>query len=131
MQFTQPYRLMSSVVLAVALALAGTRVRAADERPAQPTFLVPASDLPTPLVMVTYGDMRFTTTSETEASSPPARQAVVARVAAEHPAAIFLNGDIPYHGTAEDYAVYRHETRAWREARLRVYPALGNHEFSG
>jgi hypothetical protein len=81
--------------------------------------------------MVTYGDMRFTTTGETEASNPPARQALISRVASEHPSAIFLNGDIPYHGIAEDYAVYRHETRAWREAHLRVYPALGNHEFSG
>ena len=120
-----------STLLAFVLALASTSLPAADRPVAQPTFTVPGSDLPTPLIMVTYGDMRFTTTTETEASNPPARQALVTRVAMEHPSAIFLNGDIPYHGKVEDYAVYRHETRAWREAHLRVYPALGNHEFSG
>jgi hypothetical protein len=98
---------------------------------AQATFTVPGRDLPTPLVMVTYGDMRFTTVSETNASSPSARQALVAKVAAELPSAVFLNGDIPWRGMSEDYAVFRDETRAWREAHLRVYPALGNHEFAG
>jgi acid phosphatase type 7 len=98
---------------------------------ADPTFTVPDGELPTPLVMVAYGDMRFTATSETNASNPSARQALVAKVAAEAPFALFLNGDIPWHGKIEDYAVFRDETRAWREAHLRVYPALGNHEFSG
>jgi hypothetical protein len=97
----------------------------------QPTFSVPQSELPTPLIMIAYGDMRFTASSETNASNPPARQALVARVAAERPAAVFLNGDIPWHGKAEDYAVYRDETYSWRQAQLRVYAALGNHEFSG
>jgi hypothetical protein len=27
--------------------------------------------------------------------------------------------------------VYRAETRAWRDKHMRIYPALGNHEFSG
>lgn len=98
---------------------------------AGPTFTVPASDLGTPLVMVAYGDMRFTDPTEIVASSPQARQALVAAVAREHAAAVFVSGDIPWHANPADYAVYRHETRAWRAARLRVYPALGNHEFSG
>jgi hypothetical protein len=104
---------------------------AANAALAQPTFSVPQRDLPTPLVMVAYGDMRFTTASETDASSPPARRALIAKVAAERPAAIFLNGDIPWHGIPQDYAVYRDETYSWRQAQLRVYAALGNHEFSG
>jgi hypothetical protein len=104
---------------------------AASVAAAQPTFSVPQHELPTPLVMVAYGDMRFTAASETKASSPTARRALSAKVAAERPAAVFLNGDIPWHGQLEDYAVYRDETYAWREAQLRVYPALGNHEFSG
>ncbi len=123
--------LVKSALIALVLSFTGTPLRTADGAASQPTFTVPDSELPTPLVMVTYGDMRFTTTSETDASNPPARQALVARVATEHPAAMFLNGDIPYHGNAEDYAVYLHETQIWRDAHLRVYPALGNHEFSG
>lgn len=94
------------------------------------TFSVPQMDLPDPLVLIAYGDMRFTSTSETEASSPNARQALVARIAEENPAAIFINGDVPWHGVDADYEVYRSETRRWRARHLRVYPALGNHEFS-
>lgn len=93
------------------------------------TFSVPQSALPDPLVFIAYGDVRFTSPSETVASSPAVRQALIAKIAAEHPAAIFFNGDLPWHGVAADYDVYRAETRAWRDAHLRVYPALGNHEF--
>jgi acid phosphatase type 7 len=96
---------------------------------ASTTFAVPEADLPDPLVLVAYGDMRFTNSSETSATSPVARQALVAKIASENPAAIFINGDIPYHGIEADYAVFRNETSAWRERHLRVYPALGNHEF--
>jgi hypothetical protein len=93
------------------------------------TFTVPQADLPDPLVLIAYGDMRFTNSSETSATSPVARRALVAKIASENPAAIFINGDIPYHGIEADYAVFRNETSAWRERHLRVYPALGNHEF--
>ncbi len=83
------------------------------------------------MVLVAYGDIRFTDTRETAASSPSARRALVAKIAAENPAAIFINGDLPFHGIAADYEVYRTETQLWRDKHLRVYPALGNHEFSG
>ena len=113
---------------ALALALHSPGARAAT---AEPTFTVPADQLAAAPVFIAYGDMRFTDPAETGASNPVVRRALVARVAAEHPAAVLLNGDIPWHGRAEDYAVYAAETRAWRDAGLRVYPALGNHEFAG
>jgi acid phosphatase type 7 len=97
---------------------------------AAPTFSVPDSGLPDPLVFIAYGDTRFTDVGETAASSPVVRQAMIAKIAGENPAAIFINGDLPWHGIVDDYAVYRSETRPWRAAHLRVYPALGNHEFS-
>jgi acid phosphatase type 7 len=112
------------VVLLLAIVLGGP-LRA------QTSFSVAAADLPDPLILIAYGDIRFTQTGETNASSPNARQALVARIAEENPAAVFINGDIPWHGIAADYDVFRNETRAWREKHLRVYPALGNHEFSG
>jgi hypothetical protein len=111
------------VVLYLAVVLGGP----AD---AATTFQIPDSALPVPLVLVAYGDMRFTAASETAASSPSARRALVAKIAAENPAAIFINGDLPFHGIAADYEVYRAETQAWRDKHLRVYPALGNHELS-
>jgi hypothetical protein len=93
-------------------------------------FSIADSALPEPLVLIAYGDMRFTGPGETAATSPAARIALVNQVAAEHPAAIFLNGDVPWHGKAADYDQYARETQVWREHALRVYPALGNHEFS-
>ncbi len=95
------------------------------------TFDVAESGLGQPLVFVAYGDMRFTDPSNTSASNPRARQALVLKIAAERPAAIFINGDITYHGIAADYDVFRQESEPWRAQQLRVYPALGNHEFSG
>jgi acid phosphatase type 7 len=94
------------------------------------TFTVPDSGQPEPLVLIAYGDTRFTDASETAASSPSVRRALVAKIAAENPAAIFINGDLPYHGIAADYEVYRAETKIWRDKQIPVYPALGNHEFS-
>jgi hypothetical protein len=114
---------LPSVLLLIA-ALAGS-VRAAA------TFSVPDAELSDPLILVAYGDMRFTGPAQTAASNPGARRALVARVAAENPAAIFINGDVPWHGIASDYEVFVDETRPWRERHLRVYPALGNHELSG
>lgn len=116
-------RIRVPVVLMLA-AILGAPLRAA------PTFSVPQKGLPDPLVWISYGDMRFTQSSETEASSPRARQALIARIAADNPAAVFINGDVPWHGIDTDYQVYRSETKAWRALHLRIYPALGNHEFS-
>jgi len=115
-------RVSLPVVLFCAVVLCGP-VRAT-------TFSVPDVGLPDPLVFIAYGDMRFTQTDETAASSPAVRQALIAKIAEEGPAAIFINGDLPWHGIVADYQVYRSETRAWRKKHLRVYPALGNHEFS-
>jgi Tetracyclin repressor-like, C-terminal domain len=43
-----------------------------------------------------------------------------------------MNGDVPLAGdVAKDYAVFQAETKTWRESHLRVFPALGNHEFHG
>jgi acid phosphatase type 7 len=94
------------------------------------TFTIADVNLPEPLVLVTYGDMRFTDRSETGATSPSARQALVAKIAAENPAAIFINGDIPWHGLSSDYAEFLDATRIWRDQHIHIYPALGNHEFS-
>jgi acid phosphatase type 7 len=119
------------VALPVVLLLTAlSRPLYAESPQATTTFTVPSENLPDLLVLVAYGDMRFTETTETGAANPGARQALVAKIADEKPAAIFINGDIPWHGVATDYAVFRHETRRWRERQLRVYPALGNHEFS-
>jgi len=96
-----------------------------------PLFVTPESALHHPVTVIAYGDMRFTDRSNVTATSPAARDALVARIAEEKPDAILLSGDIPWHGgTVADYAQYRAETAIWHTKNLRVYPALGNHEFS-
>jgi acid phosphatase type 7 len=118
----------SAALLALALLAGCAHYGASGGPPA--TFRVEAPAR-APLNFIAYGDMRFTAATERVASAPGARQALVARIAAEAPAAVFLTGDIPWHGgTVADYQVYREETAAWRERGLAVYPALGNHEFA-
>jgi hypothetical protein len=97
---------------------------------AEATFSVPDSALPEPLVLITYGDTRFTDAAEGAASSPTARRALVRKIAAEKPAAVFINGDLPFHGIAADYEVFHAESKIWRDDQVRVYPALGNHELA-
>jgi len=82
--------------------------------------------------LIAYGDMRFTDPGNTRDTNPVARRALVARVAEEKPDVLLLSGDVPLSGgAANDYAVYREETAAWRAAGLKVYPAMGNHELHG
>jgi calcineurin-like phosphoesterase family protein len=95
------------------------------------TFRVADQALRNPLTIIAYGDMRFTDPTNFTATNPSVRQALVARIAEDNPDALLLNGDVPWHGSnSEDYSVYKSETRPWRVAHLRVYPALGNHEFA-
>jgi hypothetical protein len=129
-------RLIRSLALC-GLALSAACTPLSGTRPGTGALTPPAlitiqdRELPSRLTFIAYGDMRFTPTTETRASWPAVRQALVARVAAEKPAALLLSGDLPFHGGSEqDYAVFAQETRAWRDQGLRVYPALGNHEFS-
>jgi len=117
--------------LSVAIAFSLTLPKNARGAQAAATFTVSEGDLHEPVTIVAYGDMRFTDPANHQATSPAARQTLVARIALEKPDAVFLNGDVPWHGGEQgDYAVYQTETARWRATHLRVYPALGNHEFS-
>lgn len=97
-----------------------------------PSFSVMDGDLESSPRFIVYGDMRFTGLGETKASLPGPRRLLVARIGSEQPDAVFLTGDVPWHGgNQDDYRVFAQETAAWRSEQLRVYPVLGNHEFKG
>lgn len=102
---------------------------------AAPTFRVPASQLSAHPVVISYGDQRFHNTHDPRNAficDPVARLALVNKIAAEHPDALQISGDVPYRGSdPADYDVYRSETAPWRAAHIHVYPALGNHELAG
>ena len=95
------------------------------------TFTVADSSLHAQPSVLVYGDMRFTDPANVDAANPTARQLLVAKIAQLAPDAVQLTGDVPYAGgRAADYDIYRTETKAWKDAGLHVYPALGNHEFA-
>jgi hypothetical protein len=97
---------------------------------APPRLEVPVADPNAPLTFIAYGDTRFT--QREGVANILARRALVARMASEKPAAIFIGGDLVYEGSnTEDYESYRAETAVWSQAKIPIFPALGNHEFRG
>jgi acid phosphatase type 7 len=86
----------------------------------------------TPFHFVAYGDSRFHDPKDTEAANPAVRQALVKAIAETNPAFISFGGDIVYNGyDKDDWKVWDTETAVWREKKIPVYPALGNHELYG
>jgi acid phosphatase type 7 len=85
-----------------------------------------------PFHFIVYGDTRFTDPANTRAASSPVRRALVQAIAEAHPAFISVGGDIAYNGDdANDWKVWDSETDLWRQQKIPVYPALGNHDLHG
>ena len=85
-----------------------------------------------PFHIVVYGDSRFHDPKDTEAANPPARQALVQAIAQTSPAFVSFGGDIVYNGDdSSDWKVFDSETAVWRDKKIPVYPALGNHDLHG
>ncbi len=85
-----------------------------------------------PFRFVAYGDARFHDPNDFEAADPPVRAALVRAIAGTHPAFICFTGDIVYKGSdTNDWKVFDRETSIWRDDKIPVFPALGNHEFHG
>jgi hypothetical protein len=88
--------------------------------------------LSTPFHFVAYGDARFHDPKDTDAANPAVRQALVKAVAEANPAFICFGGDLVYNGyDGNDWKVWDSETAVWRENKIPVYPAIGNHELHG
>jgi len=89
-------------------------------------------DTNTPFRFVAYGDTRFHDPKDFEAANPPVRMALVQAIADVNPAFICFTGDIVYNGfDASDWKVWDSETSIWRDKKIPVYPALGNHDLHG
>ena len=85
-----------------------------------------------PFRFVAYGDTRFHDPKDTEAANPPVRIALVQAIAEANPAFICFTGDIVYNGyDVNDWKVWDTETSVWRDKKIPVYPALGNHDLHG
>lgn len=81
---------------------------------------------------VAYGDTRFTDPANKDAANAEVRQQLVRAIAAVRPKFLVFGGDITYNGDkADDWKVYDSETAIWRERKIPVFPALGNHDLHG
>jgi hypothetical protein len=118
----------TSIKMSVLVMLQVLAIRALADTP--PRLEVEIADPNAPLTFVVYGDTRFT--QRDGVANPVARRALIGRVASERPAAIFIGGDLVYDGSdPADYETYRTETEVWSQAKIPIFPALGNHEFRG
>jgi acid phosphatase type 7 len=90
------------------------------------------TNLPATFTFVAYGDTRFHDPTDTVTSNAAARRALVAAIDKERPAFISIGGDVVYVGESpEDWSVWDSETAVWRQHKIAVYPALGNHDVKG
>jgi acid phosphatase type 7 len=90
------------------------------------------TNIPAAFTFVAYSDTRFHDPSDTVTSNPAARRALVAAIDKERPAFISIGGDVVYVGESpQDWSVWDSETAVWREHKIAVYPALGNHDVKG
>ena len=85
-----------------------------------------------PFRFVAYGDARFHDPHDTPPADPAIRVALVQAVANADPAFICFTGDLVYNGyDSNDWKVWDTETSTWRDKKIPVYPALGNHDLHG
>ena len=98
----------------------------------RPTLIFPRFAPYQPLHLVVYGDTRFTNPTVTGVTNPRIRQWLAEQIGRQHPQAILLTGDTPFHGgDPADWEEFQRETESWRKAGALQLPATGNHEVLG
>ncbi len=119
----------ASLIAVLAVLLIGLSAIAAT---AQAQSLQISFPVHVPFRFVAYGDTRFTDPANIKDTNPEVRQELVRAIAAVRPSFISFGGDIPFNGFSDDdWKVYDRETLIWRERKITVFPALGNHELRG
>ncbi len=124
--------LVQAVVLSFVTATLLTLTCCTGKSSAQTSTVDLRLDLKAPFRFVAYGDTRFHDPTDTDAANPSIRVALVQAIAEVNPAFICFTGDIVYNGyDAGDWKVWDNETRIWRDKKIPIYPALGNHDLHG
>jgi Icc-related predicted phosphoesterase len=120
------------VMLLVLAGVACSRSHSQMQPPETPAPVDLQLHVSTPFRFVAYGDTRFTDPHDTEASNPAVRRTLVQAIADAHPAFISIGGDISYNGyNGNDWKIWDSETSVWREEKISIFPALGNHDLHG
>lgn len=98
----------------------------------RPTLVFKQFEPGQPLHLVAYGDTRFTNPAVSGVTNPRVRQWLADQIGQQHPQAILLTGDTPFHGgDSADWREFQSETSSWRNAGALELPTLGNHEILG
>ena len=90
--------------------------------------------MPGTRTFVVWGDIRFTDPAECDKSDPDLRQTIVQGIAAidPQPDLAALTGDVVYHGhDNRDWDIFDKQTKPLRDAKIRIFPVLGNHDVDG
>ena len=83
-----------------------------------------------PFHFVMYGDIRFTDPSNTRASDPTRRDLLVKEIAQDKPAFVVINGDLVLRGgDPNDWKQWDSGSQPFRDAGVRIFPVIGNHEL--
>lgn len=97
----------------------------------KPDIVVAPAKLP--FTFVAYGDIRFTEPGvirNREVSSPEAREALVQAIADKKPAFVTITGDLVWRGSDDsDWRYWEKGTQPFQDAKLPVFPVVGNHEY--
>lgn len=86
---------------------------------------------PYPFRFVAYGDMRFAEHDRyvKVIANSKARQQIINQIAKEVPAFLVVTGDFVFRGfQAEDWSKFDEAIKPLRDAKVPIFPAVGNHE---
>src|SRR6266478_2706310 len=131
LKFFRSLRILFLAALFAASTLAGYSVHSQSQPlPPAPGVVV----TPTTRAFALWGDIRFTDPADCDKSDPDARQAIVQEMTSvePHPDFAVLTGDVVYHGhNNQDWDVFEKQTKPLRDAKIKIFPVLGNHDVDG
>lgn len=85
-----------------------------------------------PFHFVMYGDIRFTDPANTRPSDPVRRELLGKEIAEDMPDFVVIPGDLVLRGAnPADWQQFDTGTKPLRDAGIRIFPVIGNHELSG
>ena len=83
-----------------------------------------------PFHFVMYGDIRFTDPANTRASDPVRRDLIVKEIVQDKPAFVVIQGDLVLRGgDPGDWKHWDEGSKPFRDAGIRIFPVIGNHEL--